>query len=175
MTLLPLPFALETAVEHQIVADPEWQRGVLWGTPRPGHPEGQVLHHIQDVLQNVDAFFGSHPQREQLRQIALIHDSFKQQARERVPKQSHGLVAREFAEKYLEETAVLLVIQHHDDAYKAYRFLQTDPQCAQMLVEQLIQRLDQHLNLFLQFYLCDNKTGNKTADHYHWFLTIVKE
>ena len=60
MTLLPLPFALETAVEHQIVADPEWQRGVLWGTPRPGHPEGQVVHHIEDVLQNVDVFFGNH-------------------------------------------------------------------------------------------------------------------
>ena len=56
MSMMELPFQLETDLERKIAADPEWQQGVLWGEPRPGHNEGQVMYHIADVLTNVDCF-----------------------------------------------------------------------------------------------------------------------
>ncbi len=49
-----LPFELETDLEKQIAADPEWQEGIDWGKPRTGHLEGPVKYHIADVLANID-------------------------------------------------------------------------------------------------------------------------
>jgi hypothetical protein len=46
--------APETELETRIVSDPEWQEGAAWGQPRPGHPEGVVGAHIEEVLRNVD-------------------------------------------------------------------------------------------------------------------------
>ena len=34
--------------------EPDWREGAAWGDPRPGHPEGSVQAHIEDVLANVD-------------------------------------------------------------------------------------------------------------------------
>ena len=46
--------------------DPDWQRGVRWGRPRRGHPEGTVLAHIHEVLDNVDRLADSPEQRARL-------------------------------------------------------------------------------------------------------------
>src|SRR5262249_29773161 len=107
------PFELETLLEKEIAADPQWLQGIRWGTPRPGHPEGQVMFHIRDVLNNIDQFFGGDDDRSRLRLIALIHDTFKYQIIGRAPgapMQSHGYFARRFAERYINDQAVLEVI-----------------------------------------------------------------
>jgi len=44
----------ESALEEQIVKDPEWQLGAEWGSPRKAHPEGKVINHIKAVLTNID-------------------------------------------------------------------------------------------------------------------------
>ncbi len=139
MTIIPesLPFALETELEYLIAADLDWQRGVEWGKPRQGHPEGKVLFHVHDVLQNVDRYFADSPDRWRLRLIALLHDSFKFQA-----KASHGLLARQFGVQYVGDTAVLEVIELHDDAYRAFRLHKRNRQIeATERIEALIQRL----------------------------------
>jgi hypothetical protein len=59
------------------MADPRWRRGVAWGTPRSGHPEGAVIHHIVAVLENVDRVALDDGDRARLRLIALVHDTFK--------------------------------------------------------------------------------------------------
>ncbi|MGZ3629369.1 MAG: hypothetical protein ACXVDN_17110 [Ktedonobacteraceae bacterium] len=42
---MDLPFQCETILEERICADVAWQQGALWGEPRPGHSEGQVMYH----------------------------------------------------------------------------------------------------------------------------------
>ena len=46
----------ENETEQKIIANPQWQEGVLWGMTREGHPEGKVISHIQEVLKNIDRF-----------------------------------------------------------------------------------------------------------------------
>jgi hypothetical protein len=72
-----LPFSLETPIELQLAADPEWRAGLSWGVPRPGHPEGQIVRHIREVLDNVDGYYARSSERGRLRLIALVHDTFK--------------------------------------------------------------------------------------------------
>ena len=77
VNILNLPFRLETELEQSIALDSDWQKGIEWGEPRPGHPEGKAVFHIRDVLHNIDSFFGNAITRPQLRLIALVHDTFK--------------------------------------------------------------------------------------------------
>jgi hypothetical protein len=173
-----LPFALETRLERAIAADPAWRAGIAWGSPRPGHPEGQVLFHIRDVLANIDRFFDKAADRPRLRLIALLHDTFKYQAvaaAHQLPRPAHGLLARAFAEQYIGDTGVLEVIELHDEAYKIWRLLdkRQDAQSANHRASELIARLGQHLDLFMCFYFCDQRTGDKSIAHYQWFESIV--
>jgi hypothetical protein len=173
-----LPFCLETALERAIAADPDWQTGLAWGAPRRGHPEGQVLWHIRDVLENVGSLYGRSAERARLRQIALIHDTFKYQvdrAAPRGPANTHEYFARRFAERYLTDLGVLEVIELHDSAYKAHRLLARTGDSAEAArqAQALLARLGAHLDLYMMFYLCDNRTGDKSMEHYQWFRRIA--
>jgi hypothetical protein len=173
-----LPFSLETQLEKQIAADPRWLVGIAWGAPRPGHPEGQVMFHIRDVLNNIDQFFGGADDRSSLRLIAFIHDTFKYQAahsKGEAPAQSHGCLARKFAERYISDPAILEVIELHDQAYKAWLLMtrHRDHEAAERRATELIGRLGGSIDLFMHFYLCDHRTGDKSALHYQWFETLV--
>ncbi len=169
------PFTLETQLERAIAADSEWLAGLEWGKPRPGHPEGKVKFHIRDVLNNVDHFFAQADNRLHLRLIALIHDTFKYQARAK-PGKSHGYWASKFAAKYISDKDILQVIELHDQAYKASLLLtrHTDPTAAKKQATALIAQLGHNLNLFMHFYLCDNRTGDKSTAHYEWFRGVVR-
>jgi hypothetical protein len=174
-----LLFNLETHLEQKIAADVEWQAGLEWGQPRPGHPEGQAKFHIRDVLQNIDYCWTNSDNRARLRLITLIHDTFKYKRAQIKPgtsKQSHGYWARQFAERYLDDEAVLEVIALHDEAYKAFRsLLRSGPEAAERQAKELITRLGPHLDLFMQFYLCDHRTGDKSTGHYEWFKELVEK
>lgn len=175
-----LSFKLETQLEWDIAADPEWSEGVEWGKSRPGHPEGKVIFHIRDVLNNVDRFSKGAGDRSNLRLIALIHDTFKYKAARsqlEARKRTHGWWAREFAERYVKDTGVLEVIDLHDEAYKASLLLtrQGNREGAERRARELIARLGNNIDLFMRFYLCDNRTGDKSAVHYEWFGRLVEE
>jgi hypothetical protein len=175
-----LPFNLETDLERAIAADPDWLAGVKWGQPRPGHPEGKVIFHIRDVLNNIDHFFSNSGDRSRLRLIALIHDTFKYKrdhAQPGVPKKSHGYWARQFAERYINDAGVLEVIELHDEAYKASLLLTryTNREAAERCARELIRRLGHSLDLFMCFYLCDSRTSDKSTTHYEWFKGLVEE
>ena len=172
-----LPFRLETALERVLAADPDWQAGIAWGEPRRGHPEGRVVWHIRDVLGNVETLYAASAQRARLRLIALIHDSFKYQVDRNAPRSptnTHEYFARRFAERYLDDPGVLEVIELHDSAFKAHQRLRRtgDAAEAEGRARALIARLGGHLDLFLTFYLCDNRTGDKSMEHYMWFQGI---
>ncbi len=175
-----LPLTLETQLERNIAADPAWLAGIGWGKPRSGHPEGKVIYHIRDVLNNIDFFFGRASGRSSLRQIALIHDTFKYQAAQAksgTPESSHGYLARQFAERYINDRGILQVIEFHDEAYKASLLMtrHANRDAAEKRAIELIARLGHNLDLFMRFYLCDNRTGNKSTAHYEWFEELTKK
>nr|MDQ3823119.1 hypothetical protein [Actinomycetota bacterium] len=116
-----LPFALETDVERRIAADPEWREGIEWGTPRRGHPEGAVKHHVADVLANVEREATSPEERRRLRLAALVHDTFKYRVGERAaPVASdahHGAHAAQFLARFVDDEELVRVVRWHDEAY----------------------------------------------------------
>lgn len=167
----------ETDLELRIISDPRFVEGCLWGKPRNGHPEGEVINHIGDVLANVDKF--STPRnREKIRLIALIHDTFKYKVNLNFPKSGenhHGMIARHFAEEFISDKETLDIIQYHDDAYNSWRIgsNKNDWKRAADRGLQLINRLGDAIDDYVVFYRCDNKTGDKMGDDYLWFVDLI--
>jgi hypothetical protein len=170
----------ETELESLIIQDPDFVAGALWGKPRNGHPEGQVIYHIADVLRNIDSMPKSSSYRESLRLIAIIHDTFKYKVDTTKPKYGenhHAMIARRFAEKYISDTKILDVIELHDEAYNAYckGYRRGQWYGAEKRANELIDRLKSSgsLSLFLFFYLSDNTTGDKDSKDFDWFDKLV--
>jgi hypothetical protein len=164
----------ETELERQITTDPEWIEGAAWGSPRPGHPEGKVATHIADVLQNVDRVARNPDEREKLRLIALVHDTFKHRVdptRPRSGPNNHAVIARRFAERYISDTDVLDVIELHDEAFNAWAqgARGNDWDVARRRTERLVERLGPRLDLYRSFYRADNETGSKAQEPLLWF------
>jgi len=168
----------ETELENRIINDKDFIEGVMWGKPRNGHPEGQVIYHIGNVLKNVDKYSTS-KNRDVLRLIAIIHDSFKYKVDIKKPKSGenhHAMIARRFAEKYIQDKEILEIIELHDEAYnswcKGYR--DNNWHKAETRAVQLINRLGNSINLYLKFYRCDNEAGGKDGADYVWFSEMCK-
>jgi hypothetical protein len=173
-----LPFTLLDDRERHIAGDPDFLAGLDYGRPRPGHPEGAVKWHIADVLANVDRWYRETPHYAALRLIALVHDTFKYQVDPSQPKSGpnhHGAYARRFAERYIDDTATLDVIDLHDEAHNAFQqgHRRGDWQLAEQRARRLIARLQAALPLYLAFYRCDNETGDKLQASREWFETLV--
>jgi hypothetical protein len=115
--------APETALERRIVDDPEWQAGAAWGMPRPGHPEGSVAAHIEELLANIDDQALGALDRERLRFVALVHDTFKHRVDRDQPRTGdnhHAAIARRFAARYTRDAELLELVELHDEAYNAW-------------------------------------------------------
>jgi hypothetical protein len=168
--------------EQAICNDPEFIEGAMYGKPRGGHPEGAVIYHIREVLGNIDKFYSDDLDRDELRVIAIIHDSFKHKVDQTKPKfgdNHHAWIAERFALNYCHNTKVLTVIQLHDDAYNAWSAggRHGDWYKAKRRAEKLINELNalDCLDLYVKFYRCDNLTGNKSQDNYDWFIDLVEQ
>jgi hypothetical protein len=167
----------ENDVEAHVLADERWQRGVIWGVPRPGHPEGQVINHVRDVLANVDAMSVGERMRERLRLIALLHDACKAFVRPGRPASGanhHGMLARHLAERFTDDPDVLDVIELHDEAYACWRQLDRGrADAAYARAQALLERIGHCLDLYLAFYRADSMTIGKDRDPLDWFETFV--
>ncbi len=170
----------ETDLERRMLAAPEFRKGLLWGEPRFGHPEGKVLFHIREVLDNVDRIPGlTKDQRRQLRLVTLAHDTFKYAEDRSQPRdwtKHHGLLARRFLEKYTDDPAVLDITEMHDDAYYAWlaqkheEFGAGNPHKS---LTALLARTGHCLQLYYLFFKCDTQTGDKTQAPLKWFERSV--
>ncbi len=172
-------FQPETDLEKRICIDPEWQKGAMWGEPRPGHSEGQVISHIAEVLANVDRLARSDEERRDLRLIALIHDTFKYQvdpSKPKVGENHHAKIARRFAERYLDDTALLEIIELHDEAFNSWRLgaLKDRWSEAEARAGRLIARLGESLPLYVRFFRADNQTASKDQDALVWFEQVLR-
>ncbi len=177
---MELPFKLETQLEERIAKDKVWIEGVLWGVPRKGHPEGKVVLHIKEVLDNIDKLRIDEKTRRKLRIIALIHDTLKYKSdtdKSIHVENKHAVFARRFAEKYTKDEDILKIIELHDEAYFSWKLgkYKNNWIAARERAIKLIKNLSNKLQLYLYFYECDNKTGNKTQDSFEWFKKLVEE
>ena len=133
------------------------------------------------MLDNVERYC-TPENRERLRLIALIHDTFKYKVDGYKPKTGenhHAMIARRFAEKYTTDIVVLEIIELHDEAYNAWQKGDRDNKWSQAesRANKLIARLDnidsEAVDLYTIFYQCDNETGNKGQDNLEWFKDII--
>lgn len=174
MTVLP-----ETPLERRIIDDPEWQEGAAWGEPRPGHPEGAVVVHVEEVLRNVDGVALDREDRERLRFVALVHDTFKHRvdpSRPRIGENHHAVIARRFAERYTNDAELLDVIELHDEAFNSWvkgaRGGKWD--AAEERANRLLDRLGPSADFYLRFYRADNGTASKDQEPFDWFARLMK-
>ena len=165
-------------MEASIVADPRWRRGAAWGSPRPGHPEGAVGAHVDEVLANLDRQSLAPDARRALRLVAILHDAMKAEVdrgRPRTGENHHAVRARRFAERYVRDPDVLELVELHDEAYGAWvvgrRRGAWDR--AEERALRLLERLGPRLDLYLAFYRADNATGDKRPDPVEWFEAFV--
>jgi hypothetical protein len=166
----------ETDLERRILADPQWVEGAEYEARMSGHPEPRVGDHVKEVLENIDRFCDGSADRERLRVIALVHDTFKHRVRWWIPWRSdHAKLARRFAARHVSDPVLLDVIELHDEGFRAWRHGERtgDWPGAEARAKRLIARLGDELGLFVDFYRCDNATGDKAPDDRRWFEAIA--
>jgi len=171
----------ENGIEEAMIATDEFIIGANWGKVRSGHPEGKVIYHIKEVLGNIDKFYADDKDREDLRFIALVHDTFKHKVDRNKPKTGanhHGSIARVFAQQFSQDLTVLNIIERHDEAYNSWgigarrdKWFKAEER-ANRLIQGLL--IDGGLGLYIKFYKCDNLTGDKEQDNYDWFINLIK-
>lgn len=166
----------ETALERLLIHQEPFSRGLLWGEPRFGHPEGRVALHVREVLDNVDRIPRLEVKvRQQLRLVALSHDTFKyaeHRGRPRDWDQHHGRIARRYLEPYTDDRTVLDLLEAHDDAYYAWLATRNLPPVGRLVtLETLSERLAHCWQTYYLFFKCDTQTGDKNQAPLKWFET----
>jgi hypothetical protein len=170
-------FEPETELEYRVASDPEMLRGLAWGEPRAGHPEGPVGAHVADLLEALERSGESGERRELLRFIVLVHDSFKSQVRERLPRvgeNHHAMRARRFAEKFIDDERVLATIELHDRPYALWRKLHRRGKVDERGFRRMMKRIPDP-ELFLHFIELDASTEGKRPEPVEWFRDELVE
>jgi len=169
----------ETDLERAFLDDDDFLAGLFWGKPRFGHPEGEVVYHIREVLDNVDKLDISTDMRRRLRIITFVHDTFKHIEDRSIPRdwsRHHAALACNFLAKYTDEKILLNVTALHDEAYYAWRaiHLYDKEENGKKRMDDLIETVSEDLQLFYLFFKCDTQTGDKVQAPVRWFEATVK-
>jgi hypothetical protein len=162
----------ETELERHLLELPEFRHGLWWGEPRFGHPEGKVVLHVREVLDNINAIPDLNQEdRTRLRLIALAHDTFKHAESRTRPRdwtRHHGVLARRFMEHFTADSAILDIIETHDDAYYKWLAQRRRPSPHSQL-DSLMSKVGYCIQLYYLFFKCDTQTGDKTQAPLRWF------
>jgi hypothetical protein len=171
VTAVAVPgFSAETDLERAVAADPVLQEGLAWGKPRRGHPEGTVGAHAADLLETIDRWGEAGRRREELRFIALVHDSLKYQVQSWRPKTGenhHATRARRFAERYTDDERLLATIEQHDRPYNLWRKARRRGRLDEAAFDEMLDRIAD-LDLFLRFVELDGSTEGKSREPIEW-------
>jgi hypothetical protein len=170
-------FEPETELEQRVTAEPELLEGLAWGEPRAGHPEGAVGTHVSHLLETLDQSGETGERRELLRFMALVHDSFKYQVRDRLPRvgeNHHAMRARRFAERFTDDERVLAAIEFHDRPYAIWRKLHRRGKLDERALRRMLKRIPDP-DLFLRFIELDGSTEGKRPEPIEWFRDELVE
>ena len=156
--------------------DPRYLRNVLWGEPRPGHPEGTIAAHIADLERNLEALSPKLTEAQRLKLLLLIHthDPFKPEA-EDVPivhPRSHSSLARAFLAEFVDDADLLAMAQFHDEPYALFRQARSRGAFSARRFDALVRTIaDWHT--FTAFLICDGCTAGKTREPLHWLFREI--
>lgn len=169
----------ENELEAAFLEDPQFQRGLVWGKPRYGHPEGTIWRHIIEVNQNIDRLAISREDRYKLRLVCWVHDTFKFCEDKSTPRdwtKHHGVYARNFLARYLDDEKLLNLVELHDEAYYIWRLthLYHNPAEAERRLSLLREKLGNYWQLYYLFFKCDTSTGDKNPAPLTWFEEAMK-
>jgi hypothetical protein len=170
-------FVPETGLEQAVSADPELQEGLAWGKPRRGHPEGPVGAHVADLLDTLDRWGETGRRREELRFLALVHDSLKYRVSNWLPhtgENHHATRARRFAERYTSDERLLATIEQHDRPYGIWRRARRRGRPDDHALDEMIDRIPD-LDLFLRFVELDGSTEGKNHEPIRWLKSELAE
>lgn len=169
----------ENDQEKALIATPAFLSGLAWGKPRPGHPEGAVLYHIQEVLANLDDQDLTTIQRQELRLIALAHDTFKieedrlSRLHQRI---HHGQLSAIFLEAWPVSHTVRQIVHWHDEAYYSWRMVQLGmPHEGLQRIQNLFIRLAPWWSTFSAFFRADTLTGDKDPAPLAWLDHVMPQ
>jgi hypothetical protein len=163
-------FTPETDRERALAADPVLREGLAWGRPRRGHPEGSVGAHVADLLETIDRWGETGTRREELRFLALVHDSLKytvQNWRPKTGENHHAMRARRFAERYTSDERLLATIEHHDRPYAIWRKMRRTGRLDEERLDRMLEAIPD-LALFLRFLELDGSTEGKNPEPVEW-------
>lgn len=163
-------FEPENELERAVAGDAALIEGLAWGKPRSGHPEGSVGRHVADLLRRLDEWDERGEARSCLRFIALVHDSFKYQVRDWLPKTGanhHAVRARRFAERFTVDERLLSVIELHDRPYAIWRRLRRKGELDEPQFGEMMARVVDP-GLFARFIELDGSTEGKSQEPVHW-------
>lgn len=170
----------ESPLEEQLFEDPGFLQGLWWGFPRYGHPEGKIIFHIREVLDNIDRLTLTSTARQKLRLVALLHDSFKYaeylHRKLKDPAFSHAQLAKNYAEKFISDEQTIRLIEWHDEAYFCWRmiYLFHQREAGMARLERFLQFIEKDIQLYYTFFACDTKTGDKNKAPLVWFEKNVQ-
>lgn len=169
-------FVPETELERRIAEDPIVLRGLVWGEPRSGHPEGPVGRHVADLLATIDAWGERGQRRRDLRFVSLVHDALKYKVREWLPHQGpnhHAVRARRVAERYVGDARVLATIELHDRPYGIWRRMRRTGRLDERALAAMLARIPDRA-LFMRFVELDGSTEGKDPAPIDWFRTELQ-
>lgn len=169
----------ENELEELLLEHPDFLRGLFWGTPRRGHPEGEVYKHVREVLDNIEKLDLTDDERAKLRLIAFVHDTFKYVEDKTLPRdwsKHHAAHARRFLASFIDHEDILEIIELHDEVFHCWNwvFMCGELEVGEKKLYQLIDRLGSNLKLYYLFFKCDTLTGNKTLSPLWWFEEKTK-
>jgi hypothetical protein len=165
-------FRPETVLERKLASDPVLRRGLAWGMPRLGHPEGSVGRHVGDIVAAITEPPGR--RRDELRFLALVHDAFKHRVRPDAgysPDNDHAVLARRFAERYTADPRLLDTLELHDAPYYIWRTRSDD---GRETLRALLARIPD-LELFLRFVELDGSTEGKDPRPLAWLRGVAAQ
>jgi hypothetical protein len=156
--------------ERALAHDERVLRGLTWGKPRHGHPEGRVGAHVADLLRRLETWKLPEPLRSDLRFIALVHDSLKREVKEWLPKTGenhHAMRARRLAEGYTDDERLLATIEQHDRPYAIWRRMRRKGRLDEPALEDMLARIPDP-ELFLRFVELDGSSEGKNPEPVRW-------
>lgn len=166
----------------KILVDPRYKEGLTYGQPRPGHEEGTVAKHIEELERTLDKLDDLVTSEEywKLKVLIHVHDALKLEGKRRTGHQvslnhpdSHASLACAFLKEFTEDEDLLNIVLYHDEGHA---LLQKYEKTGRMDSRRLIQRVltIKDIDLYLIFTIIDGYTESKLKDRSpRWFVDQV--
>jgi hypothetical protein len=170
-------YEAEGELERAVAGDPALVEGLAWGKPRPAHPEGKIGNHVAELLRKIDEAGETGDRRRALRFVALVHDSFKGDVKQWLPRSGenhHAMRARRFAERYTDDERLLTTIELHDRPYSIWRKMRRKGRLDRDALDEVFARVPDH-DLFLRFVELDGDSEAKDPEPIQWLRGQMRE